>query len=1572
MKKKVLVGIILIALLVIGGFGISLCFPSKELTIDEILETKAYSYLSPRVKEYIKEYYEETGKVLLTKEIAKNGETYLNPSYIEYLDSDKKEEYTVIPTSVAYNPKLATSTVNYPSSYDLRSVDGKNFVTPNKDQGDEGLCWAYATASLLETHDLISKNKSYDSSAIRLSEKQLDYALSSDGILGGNKISNKSRVLSEGGMLDYPENLLLRRLTAYQDTWNTENSSVINSNGQLEPNIVFDKSKALYELNESMRLTNINSDLSNTELNEAMIDVIKGIIVNYGGATVNIKSSNSNTIRNILNGDDYLTITSLAYFTNQSNQHALHLIGWDDDYEYGFCSADDGGPYGKFVTDNALYHADHSCGTWGGGGVHHEYVKVTGRGAWLLKNSWGDSYQYIHLPYDSFIDDVFTITEYSDKNWDDNNKLEYKYNYSTSGYIYNLSNNLFEGDTIVKLKIIINGPAEIPLYYSEDGETVTLIGNYNYDYAGVKTIDLSDKNLHITQNSTFLLPNAYTAFVFTNKSNNNMNAYTNDFIYDTTSDAPTNIKYLNVSVTTNLKNVNDNETINYKIKNSSGEYLPTNAYIETINKSYNSMATPIIKLSEEYAKKGEYSLETWKDDNLLYTSLIDLKVDYESIDGNGSQNNPWQIKNIRHFNMMRNALSDNYILMNDIDFEYDTQNPNGMFYNSGKGWSAIHHFAGNFNGNNKTLKNIKTASGVFGNMNVFNDNCKFEECGIHDLKVDNLKYTVKNYGQTSGNGGIINQATILSYKYKFYNLSVTNANFIYDENVMPKFGADVNIGGIFGSLTVQQNSYYVRAIVKLDNLYSNYTLSMTGYKDYVSTSSIGGLIGKVKLYGAPYLYINNAKVNASINVNSDNDTTVYVSDLIGIYGNNAAPSFLINNAIATIDYHHNDNSGITSNAYIGGFELNAQGIVKVNGVRTTFDYTPYDNVVITNSLTGVKPYEIARSSYNGIEYYDSQYDSHNEYYDGTTKVKFEDKFNVFGNKIPTLKSSPENYSEYYRSYTLRVGETKTISDLISNDTGYHKLHLYTSFECDLDICDNVTDETIITAPTEANNYSFTGLKSGITSLIIYDELSGYLDTVTITVLNENDYVLGFDYNHDNLIGENRIITKNTEYGELPQISRTGYTFKGWFTEREDGIEIKSTDIFDGNSNITLYAHWEINKYNITFDSAGGSEVNSQEVDYNGKVTRPANPTKEGYTFKEWQLNGNLYDFDTLVTDSITLTAVYTINHYTVTFNSNGGSSIDSQEVNYNEKVTRPSNPTKKGYTFKEWQLNGNLYDFDTLVTDNITLTAVYTINQYTVTFDSNGGTSVPSQLVNHGDAITFVRPTREHYTFREWQLNGEPYSISDSVTENMTLVAIWEIHQHTVTFDSNGGSAVDSQEVNYNEIATRPTDPTRGGYQFKGWLLNGSSYNFDTPITGNITLTAVWEKLESVLAETLQNNSYTVTNNLVTGFTVGKTVQEIKTQLGNDIVIETNNSVISTGAVIKKNNESFTVVIKGDLTGDGRINSGDLLQMRKHLLEDVTLTGAYKEAGIIESNGNIKSLDLLRLRQYLLGDYTFR
>ena len=126
------------------------------------------------------------------------------------------------------------------------------------------------------------------------------------------------------------------------------------------------------------------------------------------------------------------------------------------------------------------------------------------------------------------------------------------------------------------------------------------------------------------------------------------------------------------------------------------------------------------------------------------------------------------------------------------------------------------------------------------------------------------------------------------------------------------------------------------------------------------------------------------------------------------------------------------------------------------------------------------------------------------------------------------------------------------------------------------------------------------------------------------------------------------------------------------------------------------------------------------------------------------------------------------------------------------------------------------------------------------------------------------------------------------------------------------------------------------------------------------------------LQDIFSSNNYTLNGKYVTIPTNGESISTIKSKLGNDIEVETNKTIISTGAVIKADDEAYTVVVKGDLNGDGKVNSGDLLEMRNYLNEKTKLTGAYKEAGIIESNNEIKSLDLLRLRQYLLGNYKFK
>ncbi len=135
------------------------------------------------------------------------------------------------------------------------------------------------------------------------------------------------------------------------------------------------------------------------------------------------------------------------------------------------------------------------------------------------------------------------------------------------------------------------------------------------------------------------------------------------------------------------------------------------------------------------------------------------------------------------------------------------------------------------------------------------------------------------------------------------------------------------------------------------------------------------------------------------------------------------------------------------------------------------------------------------------------------------------------------------------------------------------------------------------------------------------------------------------------------------------------------------------------------------KYTVTFDSNGGTTVESQEVKKNKKVDRPTDPTKAGYSFVAWQLNGSDYDFDTKVTEDITLVAKWQgaqTGDYTVTFNSNGGSDVADGYANSGQVVGMPSTPTKAGYTFDGWYSDETCtqaYDFTTPVTGNITLYA---------------------------------------------------------------------------------------------------------------------------------------------------------------------------------------------------------------------------------------------------------------------------
>ena len=162
-------------------------------------------------------------------------------------------------------------------------------------------------------------------------------------------------------------------------------------------------------------------------------------------------------------------------------------------------------------------------------------------------------------------------------------------------------------------------------------------------------------------------------------------------------------------------------------------------------------------------------------------------------------------------------------------------------------------------------------------------------------------------------------------------------------------------------------------------------------------------------------------------------------------------------------------------------------------------------------------------------------------------------------------------------------------------------------------------------------------------------------------------------------------------------TRAGYTQVGWATvdggEKVYGFE----DIYTKNEALTLYPVWNTNKYTITFDTNGGSEIAPITQDYGTEITAPDNPTRKGYTFKGWDKEIP----KTMPAENITVKAQWEINQYTITFDTNGGSEIAPITQDYGTEITAPDNPTRKGYTFKGWDKEIP----ETMPAENITITA---------------------------------------------------------------------------------------------------------------------------------------------------------------------------------------------------------------------------------------------------------------------------
>ncbi len=213
----------------------------------------------------------------------------------------------------------------------------------------------------------------------------------------------------------------------------------------------------------------------------------------------------------------------------------------------------------------------------------------------------------------------------------------------------------------------------------------------------------------------------------------------------------------------------------------------------------------------------------------------------------------------------------------------------------------------------------------------------------------------------------------------------------------------------------------------------------------------------------------------------------------------------------------------------------------------------------------------------------------------------------------------------------------------------------------------------------------------------------------------------------------------------------------------------------------------LEKYKVNFETEGGTAVAAIEIEEGKIPERPQDPTREGYIFVGWMLGDELYDFTTPISGDATLKAVWKEidpdkKYYTVTIDIGDGVST-SQPVEEGEIPIAPTTPTRDGYKFMGWELNGEPYDFTTPVEGDVTITAKWEQEEekpeepdpnedkeYTVKFNLNGGSgSYPDQVVKHGQRATNPgNPTRTGYNFTGWSPN-----INTAITKDTTFTAQW-------------------------------------------------------------------------------------------------------------------------------------------------------------------------------------------------------
>ena len=307
-------------------------------------------------------------------------------------------------------------------------------------------------------------------------------------------------------------------------------------------------------------------------------------------------------------------------------------------------------------------------------------------------------------------------------------------------------------------------------------------------------------------------------------------------------------------------------------------------------------------------------------------------------------------------------------------------------------------------------------------------------------------------------------------------------------------------------------------------------------------------------------------------------------------------------------------------------------------------------------------------------------------------------------------------------------------------------------------------------------------------------------------------------------------------------SKSGYTFGGWYTDTalRTPFDFEAYAANEERTNIAVYAKWEVNTYNITYENTKGA-ANGNPATYNIETAITlADITSPGYTFEGWFAGEEKVESIELGSyGDITLTARWTLTQYTATFvNSDGTVGTVGFDIE-DTALSEPAVPQRAGYT-------GAWEDYE-IKAEDLTINAVYTPITYNITYENTKGAANSNPATyNIETAITLSGITSPGYTFEGWFAGEEKVeSIDLGSYGDVTLTAKWTPIAYNIAYENTKGAA-NNNPATYNiETAITLAGITSPGYTFEGWFVGEEKVeNIELGSYGDITLTAKWTIIE--------------------------------------------------------------------------------------------------------------------------------